>query len=126
MIIVSTRTSSPFNADGQHDCAGIWALVASKDGYQQIKAAKGIEFLIHKMDGEFVHAYKVTGFHTERRDSAWRQGTPKDPNGCPKISIGIRFHLETLEEESENEVILKAQQYVNNGGIVQGCSIFES
>lgn len=124
-IIVSTRSNVPFNADGQHDCAGTWVIVASKNEEKQIKAAEGITHLIHRRDGEMFTAYEVVGFHTERRDQIFRQGTPKDSKGQPKISIGIRFHLRTIDDATKGYLLDGANTYIANGGIVQGCSVVE-
>lgn len=124
-IIVSTRSKVAFNADGQHDCAGTWVIVPSKNEGKQIAAAEGIEYLIHRKDGEMITAYQVVGFHTERRDYVFRQGTPQDPNGQPKISIGIRFHLRTVDDATKAYLIDGANTFISNGGVVQGCSVVE-
>ena len=116
VIIVSTLTDKALNADGQHDPAGNWAVVPSKNPHTQIKAAEGIEYLAHLKDGELVNVYRVAGFHTERRDQVQRVTGQQSP---VKISVGIRFHLRTLPEGFES-TIAEAVSTLGLKGI-RGC-----
>ena len=120
VIFVSTNSNSSFNADGQHDCAGTWTPFyggGMKNEYNQIKAAEGIEYLIHRRDGEIVHAYKVVGFHSERRDAIHRHGIVDD---SPKTSVGIRFHLKTLSEADEANLVFLGSAWLADNNL-QGC-----
>lgn len=140
-IIVRTKSSQAWNFDGQHDCAGTWVPVpTAKNELTQLKAAKGVQYLVHFKNGEFNTIYKVTGYHSERRDYTYRQllelsGGDQDAirrlgdmgflkeNAC-KNSVGIRFHLEVIDDEDEFNLI---KEQVNSVDIkyVQGCKIFD-